>query len=133
MSIIYPEWDSVRETALNGAKRKLLGVSTHGESNNAMGVYNEELILTRAVLPITCEASKTKAEIAANGVDTSGKLVAILLPCLTLVHVCKGNGGKGKSSDSSGEAGFPKILTTLLRTPVLGYSDHITVRTDIHI
>lgn len=52
-----------------------------------MDVYNEELKLTRAVLPVTCEATETEAGMAANCVDTLGKLTALLLPCLALVHI----------------------------------------------
>lgn len=88
-SIIYPKWDSVRETAPNGAKRKLTGESTYGgkTNNGTMDVHNEELILTRAVLPVTCKAAETEAGMAANCVDTPRKFTALLLPCLTLVHI----------------------------------------------
>lgn len=49
---------------------------------------NEALILTRAVLPVTCEAAETEAGMAAYGVDTLGKLTALLLLLhLTLVYI----------------------------------------------
>lgn len=87
MSIIYPKRDSVRETAPNGAKRKLTGESTHRgtTTNGTVRVYRAGL--TRAVLPVAGEAAQTEAGMAANCVDTAGKLTALLLPRLTLVHI----------------------------------------------
>lgn len=52
-----------------------------------MNVYNEKLIFTRAVLPVTCEAAETEAGMAAYCVGTLGKLTTLMLPCLTLVHI----------------------------------------------
>lgn len=43
-----------------------------------MDVYNEKLVLTRAVLPIACEAAKTEAGMAADCVGTSGKFTALM-------------------------------------------------------
>lgn len=50
----------------------------------------EELILTRAVLPGTCEAAETEAQIVAHCVDTPCKFTTLLLSCFTLVHICGG-------------------------------------------
>lgn len=88
-SISYPKWDSVRERAPKGAKRKLKGESIYGgkQTTGEMVVYNEELIRTRAVLPVTCEAIQTGALIAAHCVVTLGKLTALVLPCVALVHI----------------------------------------------
>lgn len=44
-------------------------------------------MLTRAVLPITCEAAETEAGMAAHCVDTLGKVTALLLPRLTLIYI----------------------------------------------
>lgn len=52
-----------------------------------MNVYSEEFILTSAVLPITCEATKTEAGMTAERVDTPGKLIALPLLCLTLIYI----------------------------------------------
>lgn len=50
-------------------------------------VLKHKPILTRTVLSVTCETTKTEAGMAANCVDTLGKLTALLLPCCTLVHI----------------------------------------------
>lgn len=60
--------ESSQESPLMGAKEPISDID----------VYNEELILTRAVLPITCETTETEAGMAANCVDTSGKLTAFM-------------------------------------------------------
>lgn len=48
---------------------------------------NEELIRTRAVLPVTGEATETEAEMVADCVDTLSKLTALVLSRFTLVHI----------------------------------------------
>lgn len=58
---------------------------TGGNKDRTTGLYPAEL--TRAVLPVTCEAAQTEAGMAANCVDTPGKLTALLLACVTLVHI----------------------------------------------
>lgn len=63
-------------------ERKLTGET----SNSTTALYSAEL--TRAVLPVTREAAQAEAGMAADCVDTPGKLTALLLPCLTLVHIC---------------------------------------------
>lgn len=50
-------------------------------------VCDEERMLTRAVSPIACEATETEAEVTPHSVLTLGKLTALLLPCLTLIHI----------------------------------------------
>lgn len=62
------------------------------QTTGAVDVYNEEVILTGAILPVTREAPETGAGVAAYCVDTLGKLTALLLPRLTLVHIWKGDG-----------------------------------------
>lgn len=67
---------------------------------NAVNVYNEELIPTRAVLPITCKATETEAGMAANCVDTPSKLTALLLPCLAFIHIYKDDGHMKREGDN---------------------------------
>lgn len=45
------------------------------------------MIPTRAVLSVPCEAAETETGMAAYCVDTPGKLTALLLSCLTLIHI----------------------------------------------
>lgn len=57
------------------------------EPHHAVDAYDDELMLTRAVLPVTRETAETQAGMAASCVDTLGKLTALLQSCLTLVHI----------------------------------------------
>lgn len=43
--------------------------------------------LTSAVDPIASEATETEADVTPDSVETLGKLTALLLPCLTLIHI----------------------------------------------
>lgn len=85
MSTIYPKRDSVRKTAPEETSQEspLMGA----QEQSATDVYNEGMMLTRTVLPITSEATETEAEMASYCVDTMGKLAALLLLCLTLIHI----------------------------------------------
>lgn len=58
-------------------------------ANNSQycNVNNDDFKLTRAVRPITCEATETYAQVAAHCINTMSKLAALLLPCLTLIHI----------------------------------------------
>lgn len=49
----------------------------------------KKLILTSAILPVACETTETGAEITSNSVQTLGKLTAVLLLSLTLIHIWK--------------------------------------------
>ena len=57
---------------------------------------NEGRILTRAVLPVTSEAAETEAGVVTLCVDTLSKLAALVLPCLTFVHIYRGDGQIGR-------------------------------------